>query len=78
MPVAAMSTIVKPLRRAMVLAYEPLNHQALCPPHHSNETVREQAAAKGKPERGCELTVGRLQQHPWNRDRQSGGGGSEN
>ena len=37
---------VKPLRAAMVLALEPLNHQALCPSHHSGETSREIAKAR--------------------------------
>ena len=69
---------LKPLRQAPALAYEPLNHVCLCPPHHSGETVREQAAAKGKPERGCDISGWPTSSlHPWNRDRQSGGGGSE-
>ena len=66
---------LKPLRQAPALAFEPLNHQALCPSHHSVETVREQAAAKGKPERGCDADGNPLSpQHPWNHDRKSGGG----
>ena len=66
---------LKPLRQAKALAFEPLNHQALCPSHHSGETVREQAAAKGKPERGCDESGWPIAaNHPWNRVRQSGGG----
>ena len=58
----------KPLRQAMSLAFEPLNHQALCPPHHSGETSREIAEAKGKPKRGCDLNGWPVSKdHPWNR-----------
>lgn len=66
---------VKPLRAAMVLAYEPLNHQALCVVHHTLETNREIAKAQGKAERGCdERGWPASSSHPWNRDRQSGRG----
>src|SRR6476660_8811460 len=37
----------KRLRLAPALAFEPLNHEALCPPHHSIETNQEIAQAKG-------------------------------
>lgn len=59
----------KRLRQAMVLAYEPLNHQALCPSHHSDETNREIAQAQGKPdERGCDVNGWPVSSaHPWNR-----------
>ena len=58
------------LQKAWSLAYEPANHQALCPSHHSIETNKEIAEAKGKPERsGCDergWPTSRL--HPWFRN----------
>jgi 5-methylcytosine-specific restriction endonuclease McrA len=58
------------LQEAWSLAYEPANHRALCVPHHSIETNREIAAAKGKPERsGCdELGWPTSRSHPWFRN----------
>jgi 5-methylcytosine-specific restriction endonuclease McrA len=59
----------RPLRQAMALAYEPLNHQALCPSHHSGETNREIAETKGKPERGCDIDGWPTSRsHPWFRN----------
>ena len=43
------------LQQAWSLAFEPQNHAALCPSHHSVETHREIAEARGKPERGCDV-----------------------
>jgi hypothetical protein len=48
------------------LAFEPQNHAALCPSHHSVETNREIAEARGKPERGCDVNGFPLsERHPW-------------
>ena len=56
--------------KAWSLAYEPANHQALCPSHHSIETNKEIAEAKGKPERsGCdERGWPTSRSHPWFRN----------
>ena len=57
----------KPLRQALSLAFEPLNHEALCVPHHSAETNREIAKAKGKIMRGCDADGYPTDpSHPWN------------
>jgi 5-methylcytosine-specific restriction endonuclease McrA len=58
------------LREAWSLAYEPLNHQALCPSHHSIKTNKEIAEAKGKPARsGCdERGWPTSRSHPWFRN----------
>ena len=45
------------LQQAWSLAFEPQNHAALCPSHHSVETNREIAEARGKPERGCDVNA---------------------
>ena len=56
----------KPLRQSMALAYEPLNHQALCVPHHTAETNREIAQARGKAKRGCDVDGWPTDpNHPW-------------
>ena len=59
---------VKRLQAAWSLAFEPLNHAALCVTHHSIETNREIARSKGKPERsGCDIEGRPLSKdHPWN------------
>ena len=58
---------VKRLQAAWSLAYEPLNHRALCVPHHSIETNQEIAQAKGKLKRGCDEQGRPLDpNHPWN------------
>jgi len=57
---------VRKLQAAWSLAFEPLNHRALCVPHHSIETNREIAETQGKPMRGCDETGMPLDpNHPW-------------
>ena len=53
-----------------------------CPSHHSVETNREIAEARGKPERGCDVNGFPLsERHPWFQNdgaglkKSSGGGG---
>jgi 5-methylcytosine-specific restriction endonuclease McrA len=56
----------KPLKKSWALAYEALNHQALCVSHHSAETNREIAEARGKLKPGCDIDGRPLDpRHPW-------------